>query len=98
MLSKYNIFALCNACGDVHRTGDAIILQSGPRQKQSVSAFAGKELPSDLAALKNSRVSCPRTGRHYAQTDYKQIFLVPIGLTTDDGHVLIKRPNEINRS
>jgi hypothetical protein len=80
MLSKYDIFALCNACGDVHRTGNAIMLLTGPRQKQSVAAaFAGKELPSDLAALKNSRVSCSKTGRQYAQTDYKQIFLVPIG-------------------
>jgi hypothetical protein len=79
-MPKYDIFALCNACGDTHPTGIAIMLQSGPRQKQSVAdAFAGKDLPPDLAALKNNRVYCPKTGRGYAQTNYKHIFLVPIG-------------------
>jgi hypothetical protein len=75
-MPKYDISVLC----EVHRKGIAVMLQSGPQQKQSVAdAFAGKELPPDLAALKNNRVSCPKTGRQYAQTDYKEIFLVPIG-------------------
>jgi hypothetical protein len=45
-MPKYDIFALCNACGDIHPTEIVITLQSGPRQKQSVAdTLAGKELP-----------------------------------------------------
>jgi hypothetical protein len=79
-MPRYDIFAVCNACGEAHSTGIAIMLQTGPRQNQSVAdAFAGKEPPPEVAAVKNNRVYCPKTGRGYAQTNYKQIFLVPVG-------------------
>lgn len=79
-MPRYDILAVCNACGDEHPTGIAITLPSGPRQKQSVAnAFPGKELSAELYALKSNRVYCTKTGRGYAQTDYKRIFLVPTG-------------------
>lgn len=78
-MPQYDIFAVCNACGAEHPVGVAT-LQTGPRQRQSVTnAFPGDELPSELTALKTSRIYCPKTGKHYAQIDYKRIFLVPIG-------------------
>jgi hypothetical protein len=77
-MPKYDIFAVCNACGDEHSTGIAITLQSGPRQNQSVAAaFPKEELPPNLDTLKEIRVYCPKTGRGYAQANYKKIFLVP---------------------
>ena len=79
-MPKYDIFALCNACGDLHPTGISLILDNGPLNKQSIAdAFAGQDLPPDVATLKNERVYCPKTGRRYAQTVYRQIFLVPVG-------------------
>jgi hypothetical protein len=79
-MPKYDIFASCNACGDVHPTGNSLILDHGPVQKASIAdTFVGQDLPPDLATLKNDRVYCPKTGRRYAQTNYKQIFLVPVG-------------------
>ena len=79
-MPRYDSLAVCNACGEAHSTGITITLQNGPRKKQSVAdAFVGEDLPASLATLKNNRVYCPKTGRGYAQTDYKKIFLVPLG-------------------
>jgi hypothetical protein len=79
-MPKYDIFASCNACGDVHSTGISLTVDYGPTAKQNIAdAFARKDLPANLAALKSTRVYCPKTGRTYAQSDYKRIFLVPIG-------------------
>ena len=77
IMPKYDIFAVCAACGDTHPTGISIILD-GPIKKQSIAAaYRGKDIPPHLATLKQNRVYCPKMGRHYAQTDNKQIFLVP---------------------
>lgn len=79
-MPKYDILAMCNACGDEHSTELSVFLDSGVLKKQSVAAvYPGKNLPPDLATLKHVRVYCPKTGRGYAQTDYKRIFLVPVG-------------------
>jgi hypothetical protein len=79
-MPRYDILAVCNACGEAHSTGITIMLETGPPQKQSIAdAFTGKELPPEVAGLKNNRVYCPKTGRGYAQTNYKKIFLVPAG-------------------
>jgi hypothetical protein len=77
IVSKYDVFAVCNACGDAHSTGISINLD-GPVKKRSIAqAYRGKNLPRHLATLKQDRVYCPNLGRHYLQTDYRQIFLVP---------------------
>src|SRR5688500_17844179 len=77
IVPKYDVFALCNACGDAHPTGISINLD-GPVKKRSIaSAYRGKNLPRGLPTLKQNRVYCPNLGRHYAQPDYRQIFLVP---------------------
>ena len=58
IVPKYDVFAVCNACG-------------------IATAYRGKNLPRHLATLKQERVYCPSLRRHYPQTDYRQIFLVP---------------------
>ena len=79
ILPKYDIFAVCNACGDAHSTGISINLD-GPVKKRSIAnAYRGKNLPHHLATLKQARVYCPYLRRHYPQTDDRQIFLVPVG-------------------
>jgi hypothetical protein len=37
-MPKYDIFASCNACGDLHPTGISLILDNGPLNKQSIAA------------------------------------------------------------
>jgi hypothetical protein len=77
VMPRYDILAVCNACGDEHPTELSVFLDSGPNKKESVAAvYAKKDLPPNLATLKDIRVYCPRTGRQYAQTNYKQIFLI----------------------
>ena len=77
IVPKYDVLAVCNACGDAHPTGISINL-AGPVKKRSIAtAYRGKNLPRHLATLKQERVYCPNLGRHYPQTDYRQIFLVP---------------------
>ena len=76
-MATYDAHALCNACGDLHSMGLSVTLE-GPRiKKQSIAEkFHGKELPPNIAALKDARVYCPKFGRHYAQRDKRQIVLV----------------------
>jgi hypothetical protein len=75
--SKYDIFALCNACGDAHPTGISINLEGPIKRRTIAEVYHGKRLPSHLATLKQDRVYCPNLGRHYPQTDYKHFFLIP---------------------
>jgi hypothetical protein len=77
-MGEYGIFALCNACGDLHPMGISVTLDDGPTTKKSVAdLYECKELPPTLAGLKDKRVYCPKTGRQYAQRDTKKIFFVP---------------------
>ena len=79
-MAMYRVDAVCNACGDLHTTGTTISLSAGPTSKQSIAdAYANKDPPTEVAALKGSRVHCHKIGRHYAQKDDHKIFLVPVG-------------------
>jgi hypothetical protein len=78
-VALYRIYAMCNVCGDLHTMETTISLPVGPISKQSISeAYPDKDPPPHIAALTDLRVHCPKTGRQYAQKDYKKIFLVPI--------------------
>ncbi len=78
-VAMYYISAVCNACGDLHIVGTAFSLPGGPVNKQSIAdAYANKDPPADIAALKEIRVHCHKIGRHYAQRDHNKIFLVPV--------------------
>jgi hypothetical protein len=79
-VAEYAIFVLCIACGDLHPMGISVMLEDGPSAKESIAkSYAGKDLPSTLAGLKNKRVYCPKTGRQYSQNDNNKVFLVPVG-------------------
>jgi hypothetical protein len=77
IVPKYDVFAVCNACGDAHSTGISINLAGAVKKRSIATAYRGKNLPRHLATLKQERVYCPSLRRHYPQTDYRQIFLVP---------------------
>jgi len=78
-VAMYRICAVCIACGGLHTMENTISLPVGPVNKQSIEeAYANKDPPAHIAALKDMRVHCPKTGRHYAQKDDKKVFLVPI--------------------
>jgi len=77
-MSMYQVWAVCNACGDNHTMGTTVSLP-GELVKQSVAlAFCNKNPPATIAALKDIRLYCPMLGRHYAQKDDKKIILVPV--------------------
>ncbi len=35
-MPKYNVYALCNACGDLHPMEISVTLDDGPVEKQSI--------------------------------------------------------------
>jgi hypothetical protein len=73
----YDVHAVCIACGDLHSMGIAVSVEGSRIGKQSIAErFRGKELPANIAGLKDTRVYCPKFGRHYGQKDYRQIVLV----------------------
>jgi hypothetical protein len=73
----YDVHALCIACGDLHSLGISVGLAGPPAKKQSIAEkFHGQKLPPNLEKLSDARIFCPKFGRHYAQRDEKQIFLV----------------------
>ena len=81
-MATYDAYALCIACGDLHSMGISITLEGPQIAKQSIAEkFRGKELPANIAGLKDARVYCPKLGRHYGQRDNEQIFLISKGLS-----------------
>jgi hypothetical protein len=78
-MANYEIQVFCNECSGVHRMGIRIALDEGPDDRASIGdMYAGKELPSRVAALINNRVSCPATGKMTLQKDNNQVFLVRV--------------------
>jgi hypothetical protein len=78
-MAMYRICAVCIACGGLHTMETTISLPAGPVNKQSIAdAYANKDPPANIAALKNLRVHCHKIGRHYTQKDDNKIFLVPV--------------------
>jgi hypothetical protein len=74
----YEVHVTCNKCSALHDTGITMLLNDGPRVKQSLYAFYdGKTIPKNLTDLVNNSISCPKTGRQSTQKNTDQIFLVP---------------------
>lgn len=76
-MATYSVYVFCNECADVHPMGITISLDDGPPQRESIgNLYAGKELPSDIAMLRDNKTVCPNTGKWFNQKDNNQIFLV----------------------
>ena len=76
-VARYDVFAVCKACGDPHRTEISIKLLGRVKRRTIAEAYRGKQLPHHLATLKQAQIYCPLLRRHYPQTDYRQFLLVP---------------------
>src|SRR5215510_12893898 len=77
IVTRYDVFAVCKACGDEHRTEISINLYGTVKRRTIAKAYHGKQLARDLATLKQAQIYCPLLRRHYLQTDYRQFLLVP---------------------
>ena len=78
-MGTYDVYVFCNECSDVHCMGKGISLEDGPAGKESLGrAYAGKELPPDIATLLKSGLQCPQTNNTFVQQDTDEVFLVPV--------------------
>jgi hypothetical protein len=78
-MATYEVFMFCDDCGQVHPMSIAFELQDGPVEKASVGdVYKGRELPSQIAQLRDNRIRCPQSGRLVSQKDNNQVFLVPV--------------------
>jgi hypothetical protein len=58
--------------------GIRLRLEDGPPDRMRVTdAYAGHDLPPQVAALLNNDVRCPETGRVFRPRDHGQMLLVP---------------------
>jgi hypothetical protein len=79
-MAKYSVYVFCDDCGDVHPMGISIQLDDGPPDKDSIgNTYAGRDLPPQVAQLKNNVTFCPKSGKQILQRDNNQVFLVPVG-------------------
>ena len=79
-LAKYNVYAVCIACGELHAMDVCVAVENGPKTKHSVGqTYQSKDLSPQLAELGERQIYCPKTGRQYPQKNYSQIFLIPAG-------------------
>ncbi len=78
-MAIYSVHFFCDECSQTHPLGISISLDDGPSDKASIGdAYAGKELPAQVATLRGNMTNCPVTGTLTSQADTNQIFLVPV--------------------
>src|SRR5262245_18986304 len=77
IVTRYDVFAVGKACGDEHRTEISNNLLGTVKIRTIAKAYRGKQLPRHLATLKQAQIYCPLLRRHYPQTDYRQLLIVP---------------------
>jgi len=77
-MTKIAVHIFCNECSQVHPMQITLPLDDGPAERASIGdTYAGRELPSEILAVMNTRVTCPETGHLTSQKDNKLVFLVP---------------------
>jgi len=75
----YDVFVVCDECGEIHRTPMGLGLADGPAGRASVGdVFGGQQLPPDVLKLVNTWTECPNTGKMVRQEDQYQVFLVAV--------------------
>ncbi len=76
-MARYDVHVFCDFCSDNHRMPIVVTLDDGPAERDSIgNHWEGKELPESIVSLKSNVITCPTTGRHLAQEDNNQIYLV----------------------
>ena len=78
-MANYSVHFFCDECSQTHPLGVTISLDDGPSDKVSIGdAYAGKELPTQVATFIGNKTNCPVTGVLTSQADNNQVFLVPL--------------------
>jgi hypothetical protein len=79
IVARYNVLYFCTACRRIHPMGVTLPLVEGPTTTKHIGdAFAGKALPSHVAMLLGSSVTCPETGKALVLEDTNGIYLTPV--------------------
>ena len=78
-MANYAVHVFCNECSYVHPMGIHISLDDGPTEQKSIGdTYRGKQLPPNVATLRNNQIICPNPRKPCVQEDNNRVFLVPI--------------------
>ena len=70
-MPRYNVLYFCTACRRIHPMGVSLPLEVGFLNTKTVSeAYSGKPLPSHVAMLVGSSVTCRKTGKSFVLEDH----------------------------
>ncbi len=76
---KYSVHMFCDECGTPHPMHIGVELAEELSPGQNIAdIYDGREMPAQLATLRNNQTVCPRTGRVILQRENRHIFLVRI--------------------
>ena len=79
ILARYNVLYFCTACRRNHPMGVSLPLELGFLNTKTVSeAYSGKPLPSYVAMLVGSSVTCRETGKSFVLEDINKLYLTPV--------------------
>jgi hypothetical protein len=74
----YDVYAVCRSCGTLHPMDIRVRLEDGPPDRMRLSdAYAGHELPPQVATLLNNELRCPETGWLFRPRDTGHVVLIP---------------------
>lgn len=92
MPHMYMVHVFCDECGVPHPTGVVIASDELISPDQSVGdVYDGRDVPPEIATMRDNRFTCPRTNRLFNQRDNRQVFLVR-QLTRVEGQVFENVP------
>jgi hypothetical protein len=78
-MARYNVLYFCTACRRIHPMGVSLQLEVGFLNTKTVSeAYSGKPLPSYVAMLVGSSVTCRKTGKSLVLEDINKLYLTPV--------------------
>ena len=78
-MPRYAVHFFCNECSQTHPLGITIEIDLDIDDRASIgNTYAGKELPPEIALLRNNSTKCPVTRRNTEQPDNNQVFLVRV--------------------
>lgn len=81
-MPAYEIYFHCHDCEREHPIHLKIHLDHGPGRKHNITDFfRGRPMPPQVAAIRDHKALCLKTGRTFKLENDDQIFLVPAAVT-----------------
>ena len=79
LMPRYDVYFFCNECSQTHPLGITVERDLDIADRASIGdTYPGKELPPEIALLRNNATRCPVTRRTTEQRDNNQVFLVRV--------------------